>query len=88
MCHMGIIARQRWHRLFSSARLAPMAAHREDTGLFGFYAQCEEPAVSSCMDELLYGAASRSALAFGTRRFESVSDWAGSWRGGRGICRS
>jgi len=27
----------------------------KDTGLFGFYAQCEEAAVAGCMDELLYG---------------------------------
>mmetsp|Transcript_3752 Transcript_3752/g.11890 ORF Transcript_3752/g.11890 Transcript_3752/m.11890 type:complete len:481 (-) Transcript_3752:76-1518(-) len=27
----------------------------KDTGLFGFYAQCEEGAVDGCMDELLFG---------------------------------
>lgn len=30
----------------------------KDTGLFGFYAQCEESAVDGCMDELLSGVSS------------------------------
>lgn len=33
----------------------------KDTGLFGFYAQCEEAGVAGCMDELLYGV---SGLAY------------------------
>lgn len=30
----------------------------KDTGLFGFYVQCEENAVDGCMDELLFGVSS------------------------------
>jgi len=30
----------------------------KDTGIFGFYAQCDEAGVASCIDELLYGVSS------------------------------